>query len=150
MLGFDSRQRAMWKKMRPLTTSEFLAFWKLVEPEADMTDIGIADLTEWEVKTPEFTLQCSGMQHRELKTDHGIARAISSEGSIHERTLKEGKFHGLHRAVFNDKVRLSIYKDGSRLAYMAFDHNFREFYRHDPNRYMLKIKASDLKLCPSK
>ena len=99
MLGFDSRQRAMWKKMRPLTTSEFLAFWKLVEPEADMTDIGIADLTEWEVKTPEFTLQCSGMQHRELKTDHGIARAISSEGSIHERTLKEGKFHGLHRAV---------------------------------------------------
>ena len=44
----------------------------------------------------------------------------------------------------------AIYKDGSRLAYMAFDHNFREFYRHDPNRYMLKIKASDLKLCPSK
>ena len=27
MLGWDSRQRAMWKKMRPLTTGEFAAFW---------------------------------------------------------------------------------------------------------------------------
>ena len=85
------------------------------------------------------------MQHRGLKKDHGIARAISSEGSIHERTLKEGVFHGLHRAVFSDKVRLSIYKDGIRIAYMAFDHNFKEFYRHDPNKFMARIKARDLK-----
>ena len=139
MFGWDSKQKAMWKKMRPLTTRDFEGFWRLVEPTSTMIDIVLADLKEWKVKDDECTLYCAGMQHRDLKKDHGIARVISSEGSIHERTLKEGKFHGLHRAVFSDKVRLSIYREGVRIAYLAFDHSFREIYRNDPNGYLGNI-----------
>ena len=135
--------------MRPMQVEEFKTYWKLVESDAQdalMIDCEKAELTEWEVSDPDFTLKCAGMQHKNLKIDHGIARAVSSEGSIHERTLKEGKFHGLHRAVFKDKVRLSLYQEGVRIAYMAIDHKFAEIYRSDPYNYLETFKACDLKL----
>ena len=110
-----------------------------------MTDLLKADFKEWKTTHPEYSLICCGMQHRKSGLDHGIARAISSEGSIHERTMKEGKFHGLHRAIFHDKIRLSVYKDGVRLAYLAIDHDFKEFYRQDPYNYLAKFTAEDLK-----
>ena len=109
-----------------------------------MIDIVATDISEWQVKTDEYTLNCEGMR-REGGPDHGITRAISSEGSIHERSVKDGKFHGLHRAVFHDKVRLSLYKEGERLAFLAFDHDFEEFYRHDPDNYLSNVSAGDFK-----
>ena len=60
---------------------------------------------------------------------HGVARVIDYFGGIHEATFKRGAYHGLDRWIWPGGVEVRLFKEGSLLAFVAFDSNFQETNR---------------------
>ena len=58
---FDSRQLAMWGRMKPLSIAMLQRHWESVERIAPLIDLNKARYFQWE----EDGICCKGMRHRE-------------------------------------------------------------------------------------
>ena len=67
----------IWRRMRPLTYEELQEYWKLVEPNVNMTNFA-AEFTEWH----RNGWQNMGMKHTVSNKRHGVVRRIASGGDI--------------------------------------------------------------------
>ena len=76
------------------------------------------------------------MKNRETGKLHGIVRLIEPYNGVFESTFKNGRNHGLSRAVFDDQVSIVLFKDGVELARFHFDKDFTETGRHDPHGFL--------------
>ena len=73
----------------------------------------------------------------------GIQRWVDIDGNIIESTNNMGQLDsGLGMAVLDDSVSVMIRNNGQVVAGLAFDHNFVELERDDPQDLIAHIKST--------
>ena len=124
----------MWQRLKHCTSDLFETFWAMASPEAPKLDYSLVDYVRQKDKDGVLKF---GMKNRETGKLHGIVRMIEPYSGVYESTFKNGKNHGLSRAVFDDQVSIVLFKDGLELARFHFDKDFVETGRHDPVGFLI-------------
>jgi hypothetical protein len=128
-----SKATSMWKQLNSLNATIFDQFWEVASPEAPKCDYSIVEY----VKTKDREgKRIFGMKNSETNKLHGIVRIIEPYTAIFESTYKNGKNHGLSRAIYDNQVIITLYKEGNELAKFSFDKDFMEIQRQDPHRFL--------------
>ena len=127
----------MWNKMHPLSTDTLEKYWKELGETNPMTD---CDSCQYKKTMTRNGKIMTGMKLKNGGGFNGVLRFINTNGNVLEGTQREDKAFGLTRTINDDLVNVQIVDetagDDAVKAMIAFDFDFKELTRVDPNNML--------------
>jgi hypothetical protein len=126
----DVKATALWRLLKTLPMKLLLTFWDMVEPKDSgqpLTDPVSAVFVRWGDDEGTHT----GMRAKS-GNKQGIVRSVDKDGFIIEATYKNNQLHGIQRFILDDRVRVSIFREGRKVAYLHMDKDLNETSRGGP------------------
>jgi len=136
----------MWNKMHPLSTDTLSKYWKELGETKAMTD---CDSCQYKTMMTRAGKIMTGMKLNNGGGFNGVLRFINTNGIVLEGTQREDKAFGLTRTINDDHVSVQIVDetagDDAVKAMIAFDFDFKELKRVDPNNMLVDVTPDTLK-----
>ena len=109
-VGVAHYVKALWRSQKRLNLEIFCRYAYMVDENYTPVDPKTCAFAAWD---DEFGNSCAGMRGKKSGASHGVIRAVKPNDWVVEGTYKDGKAHGLVRSMNDQKIIITLHKEGN-------------------------------------